>query len=272
MGKRIRTKWGLHWLSLFIKCIITGVFFISAKQVNAQNSSNQMWYTYNHQAIISKHWGYMFDLNHRTTNFKENTSILSAARVGITYLTDKNHRISAGYAWFGTHVQNTEIGLLHENRLWQQYQVFKTKGKTSFFHRVRIEQRWRESNPVNGTNKGIEQFSVRARYMYQHQGPIWPITKERKFGVWWQGASEIMFHAGEGIEQHYFDQFRAIGGIILMPSKTLNLAVLYQYINQYRPSAEQHFNIHSIRLTLLHQFDFSGKPKKESSRPINKDD
>ena len=238
----------------------------------AQNTSNQMWYTYNHQAIVSKHWGYMFDVNHRTTNFNKNTSVLSAARAGITYLIDKQHRITAGYAWFGTHIQNAEYGLLQENRLWQQYQVFKPKGKTTYFHRVRIEQRWREATPANGANKGIKRFTVRSRYMYQHQGPIWPITKERKFGVGWQAASEIMLHAGEGIDKKYFEQFRAIGGVVLMPSKTFNIAVLYQYINQYRPSVSQHFNIHTIRLTLLHQLDFSAKPKKVTTPPIMKNE
>lgn len=237
-----------------------------------QNTSNQMWYTYNHQAIVSKHWGYMFDLNHRTANFKENTAVLSAARVGLTYLTDRNHRITAGYAWFGTHAKNAKKNLLTENRLWQQYQIFKTLGKTNYFQRIRTEQRWREITPVSGASKGDILFSFRARYMYQHQGPIWPITRERKFGVWWQAASEIMLHSGEGIDKHYFDQLRVIGGVILMPSKTVNMAVLYQYINQYRPAAEQHFNIHTIRLTLQHQLDFSAKKKYDRPNPIRHDE
>ncbi len=238
----------------------------------AQNTSNQMWYTYNHQAIVSKHWGYLFDVNHRTSSFKNTQSVLSAARFGITYLTDKSHRISAGYAWFGTHFQNAEKELLNENRLWQQYQVFKKAGKTTYFHRFREEQRWRELMPQAGFKKGEVAFSFRTRYMYQHQGPIWPSAEKRKFGVWWQGASEILLHAGEGIEKHYFDQLRVIGGVVLMPSSTINLAVLYQYINQYRPSTEQHYNIHSIRLTLLHQLDFSQKPKQPGAEPIRRDE
>jgi hypothetical protein len=214
----------------------------------------------------------MFDVNHRTTNFRNTQSVLSAARVGITYLTDRNHRISAGYAWFGTHFKESEKDLLQENRLWQQYQVFKKAGKTSYFHRFREEQRWRELMPKSGMKKGDVAFSFRTRYMYQHQGPILPITEKRKFGVWWQGASEIMFHVGDGIEKHYFDQLRMIGGVILMPSPKLNLAVLYQYINQYRPSVEEHFNIHTIRLTLLHQLDFSEKSEKVNRQPIKQDD
>jgi Protein of unknown function (DUF2490) len=229
--------------------------------LNAQNTSNQMWYTYNHQAIVSKKWGYMFDVNHRTTNFKNTNSVLSAARAGATYLIDRNHRLTAGYAWFGTHIGGIDGNILTENRLWEQYQVFKTSGKTAYFHRVRIEQRWRELAPVNGYSKGETAFSFRARYMYQHQGPIWPITEKRKFGVGWQGASEIMLHAGDGIEKHYYDQFRLIGGVVLMPSKSLNLAVLYQYINQYRAATEQDYNIHTIRLTLLHQLDFTTRKK-----------
>jgi Protein of unknown function (DUF2490) len=254
----------IFWIFLILLIVKTGGF--------AQNTSNQMWYTYNHQAIVSKHWGYMFDLNHRTTNFRENTSVLSAARVGLTYLTDRNHRLSAGYAWFGTHVKNADKNLLTENRLWEQYQVFKTLGKTTYFHRIRTEQRWREISPSAGANKGDVLFSFRARYMYQHQGPILPVTKERKFGVWWQGASEIMLHAGDGIEKHYFDQLRILGGVTLLPSKSLNIAILYQYINQYRPSVEEHFNIHTIRLTLLHQLDFSAHKKTYRPQPVMRDE
>jgi Protein of unknown function (DUF2490) len=259
----------------FWSTLITGSTLpvcLLSTDVRAQNSSNQMWYTYNHQAIVSKKWGYMFDLNHRTTNFKSTSSVLSAARVGATYLFDRNHRLTAGYAWFGTHTEGLKGNTLTENRLWEQYQVFKQPGKTSFFHRVRTEQRWRELAPQNGGTHGKTAFSFRARYMYQHQGPIWPITEERKFGVWWQGATEIMLHSGDGIDKHYFDQLRIIGGFILMPSKNLNLAVLYQYINQYRPATEQAYNIHTIRLTLLHQIDFSAHKKTNGSRPLQRDE
>ena len=241
--------------------IVAMIVWAGMPVLHAQNTSNQMWYTYNHQAIFSKKWGYMFDLNHRTTNFKNTNSVLSAARVGATYLFDKNHRLSAGYAWFGTHIGGIEGNVLNENRLWEQYLITKPKGKTSLFHRVRIEQRWRELAPLNGYSKGKTAFSFRARYMYQHQGPIWPITEKRKFGLGWQGATEIMLHAGDGIEKHYYDQFRLIGGVVLMPSKSLNLAVLYQYINQYRAATEQDYNIHTIRLTLLHQLDFTTRKK-----------
>jgi len=238
----------------------------------AQNSSNQMWYTYAQQSILSKHWGYVFDVNHRTASFKQTRSVLSAARFGATYLLDNNHRISAGYAWFGTHFKDAEKNILAENRLWEQYQVFKPMGKTNFSHRVRVEQRWRELMPPSGIKKGKIAFSLRGRYMYQQQGPIWPKTKERKLGVWWQGATELMLHTGDGIGKHYFDQFRLIGGIILMPSRTINLAVLYQYINQYSVASEQHNNIHAIRLTLLHQLDFSAKPNRASTKPIQQDE
>jgi hypothetical protein len=249
--------------SLFIPILIS-VFGM------AQTTSNQMWYTYNHQAIVSNKWGYMFDLNHRTTNFKNTRSVLSAVRIGATFLYDKDHRFSAGYAWFGTHFQEAQKELLTEHRLWQQYQVFGKRQKGAFFHRIRVEQRWRELMPSLGSSKGETAFSVRGRYMYQHQGPIVPLTNKNKLGVWWQGASEIMLHAGDGIEKHYFDQLRIIGGIVLLPSKNLNLAVLYQYINQYRPAISSHVNIHSIRLTLLHQFDWSGQRNQNGTSPIQK--
>jgi hypothetical protein len=257
--------------SNLMKGFLGGFLLFSVSSVLfGQNSSNQMWYTYNHQAIVSKKWGYMFDLNHRTTNFSDTRSVLSAARVGGTYLITREKRLSAGYAWFGTHFQNANKALLIENRLWQQYQVFARKGKLASFQRIRVEQRWRELMPPVNQKKGETAFSFRARYMYQIQGPIVPLTSKNRLGLWWQGASEIMLHAGDGIEKHYFDQLRIIGGVVLLPSKNLNLAVLYQYINQYRPPIKQHVNIHTIRLTLLHQFDWSDHTKNGQSKPIQK--
>jgi hypothetical protein len=97
--------------------------------------------------------------------------------------------------------------------------------------------------------------------MFQAQGKITKHSKTKGMLVWWQTATEVMLQAGEGIDQHYFDQWRLVGGPVFQFSQSLSLATLYQYINQYRIISKNHQNIHSVRFTLLHSLDFSKNKK-----------
>lgn len=45
-------------------------------------------------------------------------------------------------------------------------------------------------------------------------------------------------------------------GYTFSPNRQIELAVLYQYILQYQPALSDTEEIHSIRLTFLHQLDF----------------
>lgn len=219
----------------------------------AQTNNQQLWLTYNQQARLSSKWGYLFDVNHRTIDFQKFQSTLSAVRAGATYFITDQTRISAGYAWFGTHLQNSEKNILIENRLWQQMLWLKKYNSTTLSHRIRVEERFREAY-VN--NKSDIRYTTRFRYMLQMQAPIIAVKTPNDFALYAQAADEIMLHSGEGIGTHYFDQNRVVAGIVLSPNRQLELALLYQYIAQYQPTTEQTNHIHSIRITLLHQLEF----------------
>ncbi|HSC54962.1 MAG TPA: DUF2490 domain-containing protein [Phnomibacter sp.] len=219
----------------------------------AQASPQQFWLTYNQQARLSNKWGYLVDLNHRTSDFEEFNAIVSAARAGGTYYISESFRISAGYAWFGTYTQKAEKQLLNEHRAWQQLQWLKKINRSNFMHRIRLEERFREAF-VNGET--TVRYSTRLRYMAQLQWPIIASTATHPFALYAQGADELMLHAGEGIGTHYFDQNRVLAGLAIQPNKKLEVAALYQLITQYQPSQQTHSNVHGIRLTILHQLDF----------------
>lgn len=219
----------------------------------AQTNTQQLWLTYNQQARLSYKWGYLFDANHRTNDFNEFQSALTAVRAGATYFVNDQTRISAGYAWLGTHLQNSAKNILIENRLWQQILWTKKINNSNIAHRIRVEERFREA--LTNT-KTVTRYSTRFRYMVQIQAPIIAPKSPGSFALYAQAADEMMLHTGEGIGTHYFDQNRVVAGVALSPNRQFELALLYQYITQYQPSIEQINHIHSIRITLLHQLDF----------------
>lgn len=235
---------------------LIAVFSLMSCPAMAQSKTQQLWLTYNHQARISQKWGYQFDANHRTFDFNEFQSAITAARVGVSYFFRQQARITAGYAWFGTHLHGSDKNLLVENRLWQQILWLKRNRSTAISHRIRLEERFRETG---SNSESITLFTTRLRYMVQIQTPIITAKSPNAFILYAQAANEIMLHAGQGIGNRLFDQNRAIAGIVLSPNRQLELALLYQYIAQYQPSIQQINHTHSIRVTLLHQLDFRKK-------------
>lgn len=217
----------------------------------AQDTRQQLWLTYNAQQQLNKHWGYQFDVNHRLADVQQATSVISAVRVGGTYFTGKSLRLTAGYAWFGTHTQLKAHQLLHENRLWQQalwqYKLLKAKAT----QRIRIEERWREQM----SNGALDhRFSIRFRYMWQWQYPVWHAATHPQRQLMLHAADEWMLHAGDNLRKHFFDQNRLIGGLAYSPNKHVEMHLLYQYIAQYNADKTAWQHLQTIRLTLLQQF------------------
>lgn len=241
-------------ISRFI--ILAGMILFPVSWLAAQTAPMQWWFTYNQQARISKKWGYTFDLNHRVQGFEHFTGVVSAARAGATFLFNDQNRITAGYAWFGQHLQGSDKSFLHEHRLWQQYQNIKQSGGKASMHRIRLEERFRDFKMPG--NKYAQRYSTRLRYMFQVQGSLVPL-KQKGMGLNWLAADEIFLQAGESIHQHYFDRNRLIAGLVWRFSTSLELATLYQYTLQYNLLQEQLENQHTIRLTLNHNLDFRRK-------------
>ena len=216
----------------------------------------QLWGTYNIQARVSNKWGYAFDLNHRTRGVLPFTSSLTAARMGISYQLNASTRITAGYAWFGTHVSDRIQLWLHENRIYQQIQFSNIKHGLQFVHRIRLEQRLRQEFVEVSSDRTTVAFTFRARYLFQLQGPLKKKSGTEEMNLSWQATNEIFLHTGQNLRNSNFDQNRTLAGIVIAPNPKVSIAVLYQLILQRQPLLQTTQAIHSMRLTFFQNLDF----------------
>lgn len=240
---------------MIIKAILLCFILLGAAQSHAQSYYLQWWFTFNNQTRLSEKWGFTYDLNYRTRGVFPVNSSLVAARAGVNYHADSKTRLSAGYAWFGTFVNDDETNLLPENRLWQQALWNFNYGITRTNHRIRIEQRWRNEFKDTLQDEIIVAYTNRFRYLIQAQRRIGSQNKSTGVGVSWQAANEIMFHTGDAITKRNFEQNRTLLGAIFHFSPTMELAVLYQYIMQLVPQTQQINHINSVRITLQQNLD-----------------
>ena len=254
-------KWNINQRSIVFKLMkppslltVALVIFLGTK-VYAQQPF-QLWTTYNHQARLTNKWGYTFDLNYRTRGVLPFTSSLSAARMGIIYHLNPKIRITAGYAWFGTFVQDRYQIWLHENRLYEQIQYNTRSKNLQFSQRIRLEQRFRQSFLSISSDEVKVLFTFRARYLFQMQGPLLRKSGTDEVILSWQAANEIFFHWGDIIGSTNFEQNRTLAGIVISVSKKIDFAVLYQLILQHQPLLQETQPINSVRLTLFHSLDF----------------
>jgi Protein of unknown function (DUF2490) len=241
---------------VFLVALAILLFMLKA---NAQQPF-QLWLTYNHQARVTNKWGYTFDLNYRSRGVFPFTGFLTAARMGIVYQLNPVVRFTAGYAWFGGHIQNRDQRFLHENRLYEQVQFNNNKKHgLRIAQRIRLEQRFRQEFVADTNDIRSVAFTFRARYLFQLQGPL--KKKKGTDEVWlsWQVADEIFLHAGENLNNNYFDQNRTLAGVVISLIPKMDVAVLYQLIIQRQPIAETTQFINSVRIILFHNLDFRKK-------------
>ncbi|WP_207226907.1 DUF2490 domain-containing protein [Cecembia calidifontis] len=236
------------------------VLFLAIHPIKAQFAKPQWWFTYNHIGRFDDRWSYGFDLNYRTTGLIPLNSSLTAARLGMNYHTKTGFRITGGYAWFGTFVPTKDRIWLHENRIYEQIQYNHTLGKVNLVHRIRVEQRWRQQFTNENLDETISTFTNRYRYLIQFDGPITEYP-ENKTSLRWQLANEFFIHNKEEVGYMLFDQNRTLAGVLISPSGSLSLAVLYQLIVQQQPFLRETFLINSFRITLFHTLDFRKRKK-----------
>jgi hypothetical protein len=102
--------------------------------------------------------------------------------------------------------------------------------------------------------------------MFQVGGPLIKNPKTNRPALSWQAANEIFFHFGENLNGSNFDQNRTLAGVMINLGKTMDLAVLYQFIAQRQPLRETTVPIHSVRFTLFHNLDFR---KAKKTQPVD---
>ncbi len=228
----------------------------------------QWWYTYNQQGRISEKWSTAFDANYRSYGALPFNSTLSALRAGGTYKWTPDLRITAGYSWFGTFVEDRERIWLHENRTYQQVQYQQRLPKFNLVHRIRVEQRWRERFVSIETDETRRDLNTRIRFLLQADGPI-PRDESRSTRLRWQVANEIFFHTRERPGEERFEQNRTLAGVLASTEAGLSFAILYQFIYLQQPLTRQFDNVHSVRVTLFQQLDFRrGKASGRYEVPV----
>ena len=242
------------------------LFFINFS-AHAQFAKPQWWFAYNQTGRWADRWSYGFDINHRTNGLIPFNSSLTAARIGLNYHTNSGFRITGGYAWFGTFAPEAKQIWLHEHRVYEQVQFTHKKGEINFVHRLRIEQRWRQQFTNEQLDVTVSTFTNRYRYLFQADGPITTLS-DQKTSLRWQLGNEFFIHNKEEIGFMLFDQNRTLAGVVISPTGSTSLAVLYQLIVQQQPFLRETFLINSFRITVFQTLDFRNKKKMITEEEI----
>jgi hypothetical protein len=137
-------------------------------------------------------------------------------RIGLNYHFAETAFATAGYAYIGNHLYESERTSpeVEEHRIWQQFITTNNLGRVKFEHRYRLEERFIEKD-----------FKTRFRYRLML---FVPLNKPKiETGALFLGVyDEIFINGGE----EFFDRNRLYGGLGFQFSKNVNLqtGVLYQ--------------------------------------------
>ena len=208
------------YLFLLTMLFLAGIFK-SYAQTETRFSG---WLALYHKQKISKKWGYLLDAQYRTNKQFSQTSAYFF-RPGITYELTKSQSAGAGYMVFGTYEEEKSSRIFYaENRIWEQYQ-FKSKiGKSSLSNRLRLEQRF-----INTDNGG---FSQRLRYYIRNQIPLVRVDSSFTKGIYAALQNELFVNVQhqERASNSFLDQNRAYGSFGYRFSKKLDVELGYQFI------------------------------------------
>jgi hypothetical protein len=244
---------------------IVGTFFILFSLANfslqAQVASQQKynyynvtWVQYFSNIKLSEKIFCNSDIAYRSKDFIDNPYLFSV-RSGCGYQLNNRQSILLGYAYFNNgNLANAQVRWRAENRIFQQYQYNVTTKHIKYFHRLRLEERWREQPPTYH----FSDFSVRLRYQINIQISLWedkPYTNYPYLIL----SNEIFFQVGKSVVYNYFDQNRALIGVGYGLSKNLQLQAHYIFFVTQK-SDGYHYDISNYaRLALTQAIDLRKK-------------
>ena len=176
---------------------------------------------------LSEHWGYVSDVQPRSSDDWEEAQTL-LLRPGVSYFLDNRNNVTLGYAWIGT--LNNPGDNLVEHRIWQQYIHTQSWNQAAITHRFRLEQRFVE--PQNG---GDRLFSQRLRYFLRAVIPVKRGQSSFTAGPFVALQNELFFNIqnDENVNGKLFDQNRLFlaAGYRLSSRYDLELGYMNQFIN-----------------------------------------
>lgn len=240
--------------------------FLGTTAIFAQDRSttsevrSALWYYTKAKIRISDRFAISSDNRIRTVSpVNETGNILNSfnqVRIhkSINYLLSPNMELSLGgtyAAYYNEIVEEDEVNVRHEPRVWYQSVFIHPKvGRFSFYHRLRVEHRFRRSFQEGDDFHLVNRF----RYRFSTYVPL--NKKQLQIGSYFNYTSaEIFMQAGERIVRNPYEDFRfhtAFGSIV-----SKNLKVMAGYVWRYGQLdlGHEYRQFHMIRIDVAFSFD-----------------
>lgn len=222
--------------------ILTVLLFLSmiSKTYSQTETQYAGWLAIYHKQKITEKLGYMLDVQYRTDKQFSKTSAYFF-RPGITYDVTKNQTAGAGYVIFGSYEDEASSRIFYaENRIWEQYQIQAKIGKASLNNRLRLEQRF-----INTENGG---FSQRLRYYIRSQVPLVKVDTSFEKGIYMALQNEVFVNIRhkERAGNSFLDQNRSYVSFGYRFSKKIDAELGYQYIYSKNPDGNLRNNVFQL--------------------------
>lgn len=210
--------------------LVALVLIVSLSKTNAQTvHQNSGWGAFFNSTKFNAKWGLALDIQVRTADdwgyYVRNTLF----RPGITYYLNNKSNVTAGYMLATTNNKFSPIPnkqTLLEHRIWEQYIYNHKIGAVFAMHRLRLEQRFIETN---GTD---DIFSQRFRYFFRLIQPL-----QKKQDTFTKGAfvalqneTFLNIQNKDQLNKSVFDQNRAYLALGYRFSKKFDIEA--GYLNQ----------------------------------------
>ena len=226
--------------------LVVSLFFVpgvadgqSAKVVNEQV---QFWTSLNSTTRVTDRLGAIADIHVRRNDFLADPSF-NLLRFGAHYWVSDKLQVSLGYAhlWHAPPCDGCETWA-GENRGYQQLQYVARIGRATVLHRVRNEQRWKET-VVNDAPAGRTTFSDRVRYLVSFTVPIAKNPKVPSLVL----ADEIAVQFGREVVLNTFDQNRVFLGVKHAVGRSLSFDLGYMLVYQQKANGYSYDRNHTLR-------------------------
>jgi hypothetical protein len=210
----------------------------------------RLWLGYLTQAKISEKFSWWNDGHYMAGSFL-------VLRTGLTYHIEKPYRmtITAGYAKGSLVADIDNPGFRTEHRPWMQSTLSYKSTRFDFFHRLRIEARFRQKIFERALLDEFN-FNHRIRYMIQLR---YPFSRDQADFYYAVMSNEILFDQGNEIANNFrLNQNRVTAGF----GRRMNaVSVQLEYVNMLFPPPEGRSwkMSHVVRMLVFWNFDLRRK-------------
>lgn len=246
------TKGIITWLATFL--LINSCYGQKAKTIIVRQ---QTWLGWVNQTRISNKWAIGMDVNHRTLDNFVQGSFQNVFRLGVTYITKGDVRLSSGYAFVIHHpAEGHPTAIRKEHRPWQQIQWNTTFPKSVVRQSLRLEERFRQKILKDSTLGSGYNFNYKVRYNLLWERPFSSSVKNRYYFFI---NNDVHINFGQQIVFNYFDQNRIYIGLKLKTHELNQLQVGYMNLFQQLSAGNRYRQTHVIRINYLQHIDLRKK-------------